>query len=63
MKVDKVCRASQKLNDRGELVAVKILQQGGYIFSQWVDHVLDVRRLQCQVENLFTSIVRVRLAT
>src|SRR5260370_38027852 len=63
MTVDKVCGASQELGDSGELVSIEILQKSGHVFSQWVDHVLDVRPLQCQVEDLLTPVVRVRFTT
>src|SRR6266852_4112410 len=46
MTVDKVRGARQELGDSGELVGIEIFQQDGYVFSQWVNHVLDVRPLQ-----------------
>ena len=63
MTVYKVRRASQEIGDSGGLVGIEILQQRGDVSSQWVDHVLDVRPFQCQVKDLFTPIVRVRLTT
>jgi hypothetical protein len=63
MTVDKVCGPSQELGDSGQLVGIEILQKCGHVFSQWVDHVLDVRSLQCQMEDLLTAIVGVRLTT
>src|SRR6266700_1508941 len=63
MTVDKVRGASQELGDSGELVGIEILQNSSYVFSQWVYHVLDVRQLLCQLEDLFAAIVWVRFTT
>lgn len=63
MTVDKVRGPSQELGDGGELMGIEILQQSGHVFSQWGDHVVDVRLLQCYVEDLLAPIVRVRFTT
>ena len=63
MAVDKVRTASQELSDRGKLVLVEMFQHRSDVFSQWVDHVLNVRPIQCQMENLLTPIVPVRFTT
>ena len=61
--MDKVRAASKELGDRGKLAGIELLQQGRYVSSQWAYHVVNVRALHCQVEDLFTPIVRVRFTT
>jgi hypothetical protein len=42
---------------------IEILQQDGHVFPKWVNHILNVRALQCQMENLLTPVMWVRFAT
>jgi len=63
MTVYEVRGSGEEPGDGVELVGVEILQQDGYIFSQWRDDVLDGRRLQREPEYLLTPVVRVWIAT
>jgi len=63
MTVYEVRGAGKEPGDGVELVGVEILQQDGYIFSQWRDDVLDGRPLQRKPKYLLTPVVRVWVAT